>query len=242
MGFDTQTVPVRSCCLFSISSAAVPDTVAGLSRTDSSFASLLWPVVPAILVLFLLEDSIVYLPLSATITNTRMPAMDLDRTDIADTAEDISPKRTFTMSPPGTAAEPLSAILKSDLMKNKRKKKKKGGMAPAAPAQNVIRGFETPITSGGEESDVSTCPSPLMTPRMRGMNGAANSPRLSASSGSGISALKMQLDALSLSRPSSSPSMTRENSTTSNFDSTPTMSSAASDVDLKELETYQVDL
>ncbi|KAI4745487.1 serine/threonine protein kinase-like protein [Aureobasidium sp. EXF-12298] len=171
-----------------------------------------------------------------------MPAMDLDRTDIADTAEDISPKRTFTMSPPGTAAEPLSAILKSDLMKNKRKKKKKGGMAPAAPAQNVIRGFETPITSGGEESDVSTCPSPLMTPRMRGMNGAANSPRLSASSGSGISALKMQLDALSLSRPPSSPSMTRENSTTSNFDSTPTMSSAASDVDLKELETYQVDL
>ncbi|KAG9844768.1 hypothetical protein KCU68_g7083, partial [Aureobasidium melanogenum] len=61
--------------------------------------------------------------------------MDLDRTDIADTAEDISPKRTFTMSPPGTAAEPLSAILKSDLMKNKRKKKKKGGMTPAAPAQ-----------------------------------------------------------------------------------------------------------
>lgn len=45
MGFDTQTLPVRSCCLSSISSATVPDTVAGLSRTDSSFASLLWPVV-----------------------------------------------------------------------------------------------------------------------------------------------------------------------------------------------------
>jgi hypothetical protein len=46
MGFDTQTDPDRFCCLSSISSAAVPDTVAGLSRTDSSFASLLWPVVP----------------------------------------------------------------------------------------------------------------------------------------------------------------------------------------------------
>jgi len=46
MGFDTQTDPVRFCCLSSISAATVPDTVAGLSRTDSSFASLLWPVVP----------------------------------------------------------------------------------------------------------------------------------------------------------------------------------------------------
>ncbi|CAD0021469.1 unnamed protein product [Aureobasidium pullulans] len=169
-----------------------------------------------------------------------MPAMDLDRTEVADMADDISPRRTFTQ--PGTEAEPLSAVLKSDLMKNKRKKKRKGGMAPAAPAQNVIRGFETPITSGGEESDASTCPSPLMTPRMRGLNGAANSPRLSASNGSGISALKTQLDALTLGRASPAPSMTRENSNASNFDSTPTMSSAASDVDAKELETYQIDL
>ena len=46
MGFDTQTDPVRFCCLSSISAATVPDTVAGLSRTDSSFASLLWPVAP----------------------------------------------------------------------------------------------------------------------------------------------------------------------------------------------------
>ncbi|KAI5201847.1 serine/threonine protein kinase-like protein [Aureobasidium subglaciale] len=172
-----------------------------------------------------------------------MPAMDLDRNDVACAADNISPRRNFTMSPPGTAAEPLSAILKSDLMKNKRKKKKnKGGMAPAAPAQNVIRGFETPITSGGEESDASNCPSPLMTPHMRGMNGAANSPRLSASNGSGISALKTQLDALTIGRPSPAPSMSRENSNNSYFDSTPTMSSAASDVDAKELETYQIDL
>ncbi|CAD0095796.1 unnamed protein product [Aureobasidium vineae] len=236
MGFDTDTVPVRFCCPFSISSPAVPDTVAGLSRTDSSFASLLWPVVPASYITYTFAQP------ATTVTNTNMPAMDLDRNDVADTAEEISPRRTFTLSPPGTAAEPLSAILKSDLMKNKRKKKKKGGMAPAAPAQNVIRGFETPITSGGEESDASTCPSPLMTPRMRGMNGSTYSPRLSASSGSGISALKTQLDALTLSRPPSAPSMTRENSTASNFDSTPTMSSAASDVDAKELETYQIDL
>jgi len=169
-----------------------------------------------------------------------MPAMDLDRTEVADTADDISPRRTYVQ--PGTETEPLSAILKSDLMKNKRKKKRKGGMAPAAPAQNIIRGFETPITSGGEESDASTCPSPLMTPRMRGLNGAANSPRLSASNGSGISALKTQLDALTLGRASPAPSMTRESSNASNFDSTPTMSSAASDVDAKELETYQIDL
>jgi len=45
MGFDPQTDSVRPCCLFSKSSVAVPDSVAGLSRTDSSFASLLWPVV-----------------------------------------------------------------------------------------------------------------------------------------------------------------------------------------------------
>lgn len=171
-----------------------------------------------------------------------MPAMDLDRTEAVDTADQISPSRTFTQTQPGPQPETLSAILKSDMMKKKRNKKKKGGMAPAAPAQNVIRGFETPTASGGEESDASTCASPLMTPRMRSLNGAANSPRLSASNGAGISALKTQLDALTLGRSSPAPAMTRENSNASGFDSTPTMSSAASDVDVKELETYQVDL
>ena len=172
-----------------------------------------------------------------------MPAMDMDRnpaTDMAD--DDISPTRTFTQARHDVQAEPLSAVLKSDLMKNKRRKKKKGPMAPAAPAVNVIRGFETPIASGGEESDASTCASPLMTPRMRSLTGAADSPRLSASNGAGISALKTQLDALTLGRQSPAPAMTRENSNASGFDSTPTMSSAASEVDLKDLETYQVDL
>jgi serine/threonine protein kinase len=184
-----------------------------------------------------------------------MPAMDLECIESnTTTVSDVSPAQRL---PPTQLADKESvsaAILKSDLMKNKKRKKKKTGMAPAAPAQNVIRGFETPITSGGEESDVSACPSPLMTPRLRGLNGASNSPRLSALNGAGISALKMQLDALTLGRASPTPSMTRQNSSTSGYamtrenshasavDSTPTISSAASDVDLKDLETYQIEL
>jgi len=45
------------------------------------------------------------------------------------------------------------------------KKKKKRGMNPAAPATTVMRGFITPVTSGGEESDFSTVSTPRLDPK-----------------------------------------------------------------------------
>lgn len=142
----------------------------------------------------------------------------------------------------------LPAALRSQALKNKRKGKKKKGMAAAAPALNIIRGFETPIASGGEDSDASTSimGSPCLTPR--GMRrtpaiAGAQSPRLATSgSSSGISALKAQLDSLNLGTSGARPTLSRATSCASanGFDSTPTMSSATSESDKTEMETYEV--
>ena len=82
----------------------------------------------------------------------------------------------------------------------KRRKNKKKSMQPGAPAANVIKGFHTPVTSGGEESDVSSAPTPLLgATRLQDLGSGMNSPAMrAATNGGGISALKMRLDALSL--------------------------------------------
>lgn len=45
------------------------------------------------------------------------------------------------------------------------KKKKKRGMKPAAPATKVTKGFHTPVTSAGEESDFSSVTTPRLDPK-----------------------------------------------------------------------------
>lgn len=181
-----------------------------------------------------------------------MPAMDFDMGDIAGGTNDggeIHPLRPVKSTGAAAAEEANANGLPTPLaLKNRRRKKKKGGMAPAAPALTVIRGFETPAASGGEESDASTSAfgSPRMTPSgIKGVPGAACSPRMNPfGSSSGISALKVQLDALSLDKDASKPGLTREmsNLSSNGYHSTPTMSSAASDSDKTDMETYEVAL
>ena len=116
----------------------------------------------------------------------------------------------------------------------KRRKNKKKGMPPAAPAVNVIKGFQTPITSGGEESDRSVVGTPVL--------GATGSPAMRSIGG--ISALKSRLDALALDGDEPRPSnLTRMLSNTSTaYDSTATPSSGRSESDKTEMEAYDVPL
>jgi serine/threonine protein kinase len=128
----------------------------------------------------------------------------------------------------------------------KRKKNKKNKMQPGAPAVNIIKGFQTPVTSGGEESDMSG----FSTPRLGALNGrdipsVTASPYLRPSpSQGGLSALKARLDALSLDGDfERKPSLARVMSSSSmNYDSAATPSSRGSDGDKTELETYDVPL
>lgn len=126
----------------------------------------------------------------------------------------------------------------------KRKKNKRKGMPPAAPATNVIIGFHTPVTSGGEESDVSA----VSTPRfgatcVHDQSSVLPSPGLRAiPSNTGISALRARLDALGLDdsadrRPSLARVMTNTTDPKSDITST-----RGSDGDRTELETYDVPL
>jgi tRNA A-37 threonylcarbamoyl transferase component Bud32 len=123
--------------------------------------------------------------------------------------------------------------------KKRKKNKKKGGMPPAAPAVNVIKGFQTPLTSGGEESDCSV----VNTPRFGATRDIASltvSPALRpVTPASGISSLRDRLDALALDSKSK-PCLTRTFTNTSEM--TFTLSSAGSDGDRTEMETYDVPL
>lgn len=106
----------------------------------------------------------------------------------------------------------------------KRKKNKRKDLPPAAPAVNIIKGFQTPVTSGGEESDLSV----MSTPKLK----ATNSPALG-----GISALKSRLDALSLDCEDRRPSLSRVLSNTNGYESAASQSSKDSEGDKTEMET-----
>ncbi|KJX95574.1 serine/threonine protein kinase [Zymoseptoria brevis] len=118
----------------------------------------------------------------------------------------------------------------------KRKKNKKKGMPPAAPAVNLIKGFQTPVTSGGEESDASM----LNTPRIGAMKDAPSPALRPLTPGGGISALRARLDALALESDDSRPGLSRVMTNTSICSMTP--SSRGSDGDKTEMETYDVPL
>lgn len=181
-----------------------------------------------------------------------MPATDSDQVH-------RTPSETLQQEPAGDFTSPLRTVIShadgvshdgvasaalghSDVLKQKsaRRKKKKRGMAPGAPALNVIRGFQTPATSCGEDSDVSVMGSPLLTPRTScGATGGTITP---SGSGGGISFLKMQLDALALDQNTTRPGLARVSSNTSGFGSTASISSATSESDRTELETYEISL
>lgn len=177
-----------------------------------------------------------------------MPAMDVDTSTSMLEIQRSSPMRIA--SPRMPACEPPFSDrlpvpkLNHDAIREKakkRKKNKKKGMAPGAPAASVIKGFQTPVTSGGEESDVST----VNTPRfgavkdLNDLPSLTSSPALRPSSpASGISTLRQRLDALALD--SDRPSLARVLTNASDVTATP--SSTGSEGDRTEMETYDVPL
>ncbi|KAL6703348.1 hypothetical protein ACN47E_009766 [Coniothyrium glycines] len=123
----------------------------------------------------------------------------------------------------------------------KNKKKKKKGLKPGAPATNITRGFFTPVTSGGEESDYSVAATPRFGPIASGLPSVTSSPALRPASG--IGNLKAQLEALNLGprtdSPFKAPSMSR---VASQMSSNTSMSGFDSDSDRTEMESYEIDL
>ena len=178
-----------------------------------------------------------------------MPAMDV---------ESSFPALEVQRSPPIRIASPARQPVRNDAQDDapipkldheaiqqkakKRRKNKKKGMAPGAPAAKVIMGFETPVTSGGEESDFSR----VSTPRLGAKDypSVTDSPALRPSpSASGLSALKARLDNLSLEGEDRRPSLARVMSNAStNVDGATSPSSRGSDGDKAEMEAYDVPL
>ncbi|KAH7077950.1 kinase-like domain-containing protein [Paraphoma chrysanthemicola] len=155
------------------------------------------------------------------------------------------PKRAVLPTGDGKQAGPdkldFDMVMKK-AQKNKRKKKK--NLLNGAPAANVTRGFHTPVTSGGEESDYSMAATPRFGPARSGLPSITSSPALRPiSSMGGISSLKAQLEALNLTPREDSPlkgvSMSRVASQMSSNTST---SGLGSDSDRTEMESYEVDL
>lgn len=117
-------------------------------------------------------------------------------------------------------------------------------MKNGAPAANTIRGFQTPVTSGGEESDFASVTS---TPRFgptSGMHSITSSPALRPASGmGGISNLKQQLEALNIGPKLDSPLRGSLNGMLrSGISSNASVSGLDSDSDRTEMESYEVNL
>lgn len=159
------------------------------------------------------------------------------------------PQRTAQPVPDGDLRGPekldFDAVLKK-AQKNKKKKKK--GLKPGLQATNVTRGFHTPVTSGGEESDYSVTATPRFGPVRSGLPSVTSSPALRPQSTTGgISNLKSQLEALNLGLRSDSPmkdSPTKSvpmSRITSHMSSN-TSTSGFSDSDRTEMESYEIDL
>ena len=141
-------------------------------------------------------------------------------------------------------AESNTALRASSTTPVAKRKKKKRPVKRADPALVTVRGFHTPVTSCGEESDVSVPSTPKLGPFAKDYSSVNSSPALRPSSiCGGISALKLQLDAanydsdsergLSLRSVSHLQSMTSTSSVVSNI---------RSDSDKAETDTYVVPL
>ncbi|OJJ51474.1 hypothetical protein ASPZODRAFT_391598 [Penicilliopsis zonata CBS 506.65] len=117
---------------------------------------------------------------------------------------------------------PVSHLAEKAQRRRKKKKQQQQGFGQIAPALSTVRGF-TPMASGDEDSDLSATNSR-----------ALNSPVVQPSSTSGVSALKLQIEALSLSG---------ERPTSSQHSETHSNASVCSDSDQTEVLTcYEVPL
>lgn len=128
--------------------------------------------------------------------------------------------------------------------KNKKKKKKamKGAMSGAV-ATNIARGFHTPVTSGGEESDFSLAATPRFGPAVSGLPSVTSSPLLRPiPSMGGISSLKAQLESLNIGPREDSPLKSVPMSRVTSGLSSNTSTSGFSESDRTEMDTYEVDL
>jgi hypothetical protein len=133
----------------------------------------------------------------------------------------------------------FEAVMKK-AQKNKKKKKK---AMKSSPAMNTVRGFETPITSGGEESDYSVATTPRFGPALSGLPSITSSPALRPASAAGaLSGLKQQLEYLNLGPRIDSPLRgSGQGLLRSGFSSNASVS-GLSDSDRTEMESYEVDL
>ncbi|KAI9661146.1 MAG: serine/threonine protein kinase psk1 [Bathelium mastoideum] len=148
------------------------------------------------------------------------------------------------LSPPPDNPGPKLDIDAVRVKAAKKKKKKRNNGLPAAPAATTIYGFQTPVTSAGEESDYSTAGSPRLGARTRNLPSVTSSPSLNAvaNGGAGVSALKLQLDALNLQN-GTRPSLQRSSSKLRSDISSPGGSSRTmSDGDRTEMDSYEVPL
>jgi serine/threonine-protein kinase Psk1 len=121
-----------------------------------------------------------------------------------------------------------------------RKKKNRRKAGPAAPAVNIIKGFQTP-SSCGEDSDMSGASTPAFGPMTRNLSNVSvtSSPALRPSTPQGgISALRLQLDALGLGSRSPIP----RNISMQFVGTDSATSEAASDSDRTEMDSYEVPL
>ncbi|KAF2687065.1 hypothetical protein K458DRAFT_415339 [Lentithecium fluviatile CBS 122367] len=133
----------------------------------------------------------------------------------------------------------FEAVMKK-AQKNRKKKKK---AMKGSPAMNTVRGFETPITSGGEESDYSVATTPRFGPALSGLPSVTSSPALRpTSAASGISGLKQQLESLNLGPRIDSPLRGTGNGLLRSGISSNASISGLSDSDRTEMESYEVDL
>lgn len=129
------------------------------------------------------------------------------------------------------------------MKKAQKKKKKKRAMKPGAPATTTIRGFQTPVTSGGEESDFSVVNTPRLGP-ISGYPSVTSSPALRPTSAAGgITNLKQQLEALNIGSRVDSPIRGFQiGAVRSGISSNASISGLDSDSDRTEMESYEVTL
>ncbi|KAF2268097.1 kinase-like protein [Lojkania enalia] len=157
------------------------------------------------------------------------------------------PKRLALVNAPD---KPEGVVEKLDfdlVMKKaqKKKKKKNKAMKPGAPATTTIRGFQTPVTSGGEESDYSLANTPRLGPVLSGFPSVTSSPALRPTSATGgISNLKQHLEALNIggSRVDTPMKGPLSGMLRSGISSNASVSGLDSDSDRTEMDSYEVNL
>lgn len=91
----------------------------------------------------------------------------------------------------------------------RNRRRRNDALLPVAPAMVTVRGFETPVNSGGEDSDYSHISTPKLRPNNADLPSVTSSPALRPiSSQGGISALRQQFGSLNLDTSSGSSRMT----------------------------------